>query len=171
MVRLNRWFQVWLRIKPFLSTWSVYFTINVVLCLKMGHISDASDLQLFNVGEELEHVGAAPPAPKAKAASGRAGRGVKDSNQNIEALRMKCEDTVHMATEALGSRSSRALLVGLHSMISPVEERHSMDVSALKTVMGRQQINIKMGLGLRNEYIAQTLAPHFDLSVLVDCGI
>lgn len=46
-----------------------------------------------------------------------------------------------------------------------------MDVSALKTVMGRQQFKIKMGLGLRNTYIAQTLAPLFDLSVLVDCGI
>lgn len=99
VVRLNRWFQVWQRIKPFFSAWSGYLTINIVLCLQKRHISDASDFQLFKVGEELEHVGAAPRAPKAQAAPGRAGRGVKNSNQNIEVLRMKCENTVHMATD------------------------------------------------------------------------
>ena len=171
VVRLNRWFQVWTRVREFLPHWSGHLVLNLVQCLQRGYYQHFSELRLFQPPpEEPEGVGAAPTAgivrPQAKAAP----RPVKSSNANVELLRAKCENTMHLATEILCSRSSRAALVGLTGIIQAVEIQHSLDVTRLKTRRGRRDWNVEAAAGESSQYLLGTWLALRSTDLLIDMG-
>lgn len=172
IVRLNRWFQVWTKTRRGLPDWSANFVVGLAMCIQKGYYNGADDVRLFKREREpAKHLGAAPAAPAPKAAPKAPSRPVKTSNGNVELLRLACQRTLHVATEIMACRSSRAMLCGLCRLILPIESRHGRDVVALKTVVGRQEFNISMSAGDATEYIVETLHMFSDRGVLLDMGV
>lgn len=171
IVRLNRWFQVWTKARGLQQNWSANLTINLVMAIQRGYYKGFEELALFRDSSGDTHIGAAPPVVAAKSAAKAPGRPVKSSNANVEALRMACQSTLHVATEILASRSSRAMIGGLCAIIAPIEKQHALDVTRLKTAMGRQAYNVSMASGESGQYIIETLAFFSDRPSLVCLGL
>ena len=173
VVHVNRWFQVWQKMRSFLVTWSANLVVNAVQCLQKGWYNSVEDFRLLQE-DQPDHLTTGPaPAAKAKAAPAPAAnaRSVRSPNVGVEPLRLACHSTVHVATEIMENRCSRAVLVGLCSLIQPVEIRHNMDVKLLKSEQGRLKWNTQMACGLSKDYILESLRKFYSHDLMFDMGI
>lgn len=172
VVQLNRWFALWQKVRPVFRLWSVYLLCNLIQCLQKGYYHHHTELSLFAVGEDdartaLSAAGVAG-APVATPRSRAVGRG---GGANLDALRGKCHNTVHLCTEILANRASRAVLMCLDSIIRPLEVFHNQMIKVMKTAGGRKLYNISLSVGGQGEHIATMASIFFDFALMVNVGI
>lgn len=170
MVRMNRWFQLWQQIRGVFSVWSIQLFANLIMCIQRSIIRHVGEVGLFRSqtegvvklsAEAFTQSASAPPAR----------RQVKTGSGDLEGLRSKCENSMHLCTEVLSSRPSRGILIAMANVVAPVEQQHSVDITIMKTQMGRSQWNIDMACGRCGSYLVETLAAWTAPEVLVDMGI
>ena len=63
------------------------------------------------------------------------------------------------------------MLVGLCSVIEPVERRHGHDIVTQKTQMGRHEWNVSMASGASGEYLLDSLLALMNHDVLINMGV
>jgi len=176
IIRSNRWFALWQRLRPMFSKWSISLLANLVQCLQRGIYSNIDDCKLFATPAAQDdqsdkvRLGAGALAKSAEPLPGsRRTRPLKGGD--LEGLRGVCQNGMHLATEILASWSSRAMLMGLCALIQPIEVRHSTDITKFKTQMGRYDMNTelacKQGLG----YITDTCRIWGDRDLFVNMGV
>ena len=96
---------------------------------------------------------------------------MRTSNEHVQALRIKCVNNFHLATEIYQQRWSRTLLLGICECVRPIEERHSIDISTMKTQSGRLRWNVQMASGENLEYIVQTHNIFTNQDLLLNMGL
>ena len=175
IVRSNRWFALWQRLRPFIPYWSMHLFTNMVQCVQRGIYGNVSECRLFpasaGVGGPAGQLGAGALAKGADApAPGQ--RGVRPkAGGDLEGLRGTCQNSLHLSTEVLSTRSSRSVLLGLCTLVQPVEIKHNLDVISLKTQLGRQHINIQLACSEGLQYIQDTYSLFNDVAALTDMGV
>lgn len=170
VVRLNRWFQLWQRLRPYFAEWSCYALAAMGQCLTRGYYSSAEECELFRGAE------AAAEAPEivqggAPHGGGAGARAVRPHQDDPQQLRHRCQNTVHLACEILSSRRSRALLMGMSLVIQPLETRHNVDIKMMKTSGGREELNRMRSSGSDYGYLHEMAGVFFDMNVLWDMGL
>lgn len=172
MVRMNRWFALWQQVRGVFGVWSIHLFCNVIMCIQRGIIKHIDELSAF--GAHAGGAGSVSLSAGAFAQSSSAGqcrRQVKNGANDLDALRGKCANGMHLCTEILASRPSRSILIAMASVVWPVEQKHSLDITIMKTQMGRSQWNIDMACGRSGAYLLETLGTWTKQEVLVDMGI
>lgn len=96
---------------------------------------------------------------------------MKNGANDLDALRGKCANGMHLCTEILASRPSRGMLFAMASVVWPVEQKHSLDITRMKTQMGRSQWNVEMSCGRSGAYLVETLSAWTKQDVLIDMGV
>jgi hypothetical protein len=165
VVELNRWFQLWQRVRPKLPLWGINLFTKLLQCLQKGYYSHYTDVAILADGE----------APQPVAIAGEVAarsRSVKGSGGNLERLRGgKCENTTHLTCEILASNETRSCLLLVDGLVQHLELRHNTSIQAMKTAMGRKELNVNLSAGLENGHIAKMAAVFHDEDLLVNAGL
>jgi hypothetical protein len=170
IVRMNRWFQVWHRIRPALPYWSAWLFACLVELLQSGIYAHMSDCSLFKHSDKGAGLSAGAIASSDKAIAGPSHRSVKQKGE-LDSLRGKCKNGVHLMAEVLGNRSSRAIMAGISKMVKPIEIRHNLDIRHIKTKEGRASFNIGLACSDGLDYVVEGLSWMKDEELMFDMGV
>jgi hypothetical protein len=96
---------------------------------------------------------------------------VANSNQDVDKLRRKCSNMLHLVTVITGNESLHSIWVQVLRTTKPVSERHSLDVTLHKTIFGCRQWRIDMSAGHYTTYIKECFGVFDDVDVMIEAAM
>ena len=144
-VKKSRWMSVWDALEIFLPYWTIFCLVLVWTCQKYGILKAISDLP------QNDSFNAAAPNPEPECRPNdpmhQKSKEVRHSNAEIESMRKRARNTLHLVCMILCSRLKKRMAVILLLLVSPCRTYFKKMVTMCKTQSGGKMHWVSLAKG------------------------
>lgn len=176
----GRWFKVFARAELQEPCWTMLLMVLQYIGLVEGWAVDMDDARLADGALDASRAAASTQGRGVKGQGGAeerpagqevAQRSVAESNAQVESLRKRCHNVLHVCMTIFSRPSVRALWLMVTRLTRPTQEAHGKALVMQKTKQGCSEWCIDMALGRYCSGLAATFEVFRDEHMLVEAGL